>query len=285
MNFITDKQTLDDLNIFGKRGKQSVYSIFNRTCSRGGAEQLEQMFRYPLSDTEAINQRAGIIKYFQQRNQVFPFRSDQFDALEQYLSNTDERSKLGHENNTLERKFKTLIGSDTEYQLLSKGVSSLVEISHTLRKLLSELQQDAGSIGYRADLQSMQEILQSEAWQSVFDRKPGSKLSFDDNAILDRLFRYQHIDKVRTLLYHLYSMDVYVSVAAVATEKGYVFPEAINRELHSIHLENVYHPQLEKAIGEHTYHGSRGYAKTNPCKYQFHVSAYQNGPAETCVYL
>jgi DNA mismatch repair protein MutS len=249
MNFITDKQTLDDLNIFGKRGKQSIYSIFNRTCSRGGAEQLEQMFRYPLSDTDAINQRAGIIKYFQQRKQVFPFRSDQFDALEQYLSNTDERSKLGHENNTLERKFKTLIGSDTEYQLLAKGVSSLLEISHTLRKLLSELQQDAGSIGYRADLQIMQEILQSEAWQSVFDRKPGSKLSFDDNAILDRLFRYQHIDKVRTLLYHLYSMDVYVSVAGVATEKGYVFPEAINRELHSIHLENVYHPQLEKAIG------------------------------------
>jgi DNA mismatch repair ATPase MutS len=249
MNFITDKQTLDDLNIFGKRGKQSIYSIFNRTCSRGGAEQLEQMFRYPLSDTDAINRRAGIIKYFQQRKQTFPFRSDQFDAIEQYLSNTDERSQLAHENNTLERKFKTLIGSDTEYQLLAKGVSSLVEVSHALRKLIGELQQDAGASGYLEDLQQMQEILDAQSWQSVFDRKPGSKLSFDDNALLDKLFRYQYLDKVRTLLYHLYTMDVYISVAAVATEKGYIFPEAIDRELHSIHLVNVYHPQLDKPIG------------------------------------
>jgi DNA mismatch repair ATPase MutS len=44
-------------------------------------------------------------------------------------------------------------------------------------------------------------------------------------------------------------MDVYISVAAVATEKGYIFPEAIDRELHSIHLVNVYHPQLDKPIG------------------------------------
>lgn len=249
MNFITDKQTLDDLNIFGKRGKQSVYSIFNRTCSRGGAEQLEQMFRYPLSDTDAINRRAGIIRYFQQRKQSFPFRSEQFDAIEQYLSNTDERSQLAHENNTLERKFKTLIGSDTEYQLLAKGVSSLVEVSHSLKKMIGELSGDTAISSYRTELQLMQEILDSEAWHPVFDRKAGAKISFEDNALLDKLFRYQYLDKVKTLLYHVYTLDVYISVAGVATERGFIFPEAINRELHSIHLTNVYHPQLEKPIG------------------------------------
>ncbi len=124
-----------------------------------------------------------------------------------------------------------------------------MEVSHALRKLIGELQQDAGASSYLEELQLMQEILGAEAWQSVFERKPGSKLSFDDNALLDKLFRYQYLDKVRTLLYHLYTMDVYISVAAVATEKGYIFPEAINRELHSIHLENVYHPQLDKPIG------------------------------------
>lgn len=249
MSFITDKQTLDDLNIFGKRGKQSIYSIFNRTCSRGGAEQLEQMFRFPLSDTDAINRRSSIIRYFQQRKQIFPFKNDQFDAIEQYLSNTDGRSQLTHESNTLERKFKTLIGSDTEYQLLAKGVASLVDIVHGLKKLIAEWLQDAGAAQYTADLKIMQKIISADVWKVVHEKKSGAKLSFEDNTILDKIFRYQEIDHVRTLLYHLYTMDVYISVAQVATERKFIFPEAINRELHSIHLENVYHPQLEKAIG------------------------------------
>lgn len=249
MSFITDKQTLDDLNIFGKRGKQSIYSIFNRTCSRGGAEQLEQMFRFPLSDTDAINRRSSIIRFFQQRKQRFPFRSDQFDAIEQYLSNTDERSQLTHGDNTLERKFKTLIGSDTEYQLLAKGVSSLVEIVHGLKKLIPGWLQDAAAAPYAIDLKLMEAIISASSWQVVHQKRPGAKLSFEDNAVLDKLFRYQEIDHVRTLLYHLYTMDVYISVAQVAAERKFVFPEAIDRELHSIHLVNMYHPQLENAIG------------------------------------
>ena len=33
MLFTTDKQTLDDLNIFGKHGGDSIYNIFNRCAT------------------------------------------------------------------------------------------------------------------------------------------------------------------------------------------------------------------------------------------------------------
>jgi DNA mismatch repair ATPase MutS len=60
MSFYIDKQTLDDLNIFGKRGRDSVYSMFNVTQTRGGAQVLDGMFRYPLSDDSVINRRSEI---------------------------------------------------------------------------------------------------------------------------------------------------------------------------------------------------------------------------------
>ena len=37
---------MDDLNIFGKQGKNSVFSIYNHTSTRGGAILLEEMFRW-----------------------------------------------------------------------------------------------------------------------------------------------------------------------------------------------------------------------------------------------
>src|SRR6266550_291858 len=78
MIFTTDKQTLEDLTIFGRQGSDSVYTIFNRTTTRGGASILEEMFRYPLSDEQAINRRSGIIRYFAALGITFPFLSSHF---------------------------------------------------------------------------------------------------------------------------------------------------------------------------------------------------------------
>src|ERR1700754_873550 len=94
MLFTTDKQTLEDLNIFGKHGGNALFNIYNRCITRGGAAIMEEMFRYPLSDEKAINQRIGIIKYFAAAAMAFPFNATHFDAAETYLNNTDERTRL-----------------------------------------------------------------------------------------------------------------------------------------------------------------------------------------------
>ncbi len=64
MHFTTDRQTIEDLNIFGKRGDGAIYSLFNHTQTRGGAALMEQLFHEPLSRPEAIRNRIGIIQWF-----------------------------------------------------------------------------------------------------------------------------------------------------------------------------------------------------------------------------
>src|SRR5882672_7496470 len=125
MLFTTDKQTLEDLNIFGRQGSDSIYQIFNRTITRGGAVILEDMFRYPLSDEQAINRRSGIIQYFAASRTGFPFESAHFDAVEPYLRNTDERTKLSAEEPSLGKKISSLIGVDAETAAIYKGVTAL----------------------------------------------------------------------------------------------------------------------------------------------------------------
>jgi len=143
MNFTTDKQTIEDLNIFGKRGDSSIYSLFNHTQTRGGAVLLEQLFHEPLSRPEAIRKRIGIIRYFAGAGLSFPCKPEWFDAIEQYLANTDERTKLSHEDSTLGRRISGMITLNTEQAIIHKGVAAVVEMVHACRDFVSTMAADA----------------------------------------------------------------------------------------------------------------------------------------------
>ena len=91
--FGTDAQTQVDLGICG-RGGEGICGLYNHTHTRGGAAVLEEWFRYPLSDADKINTRSSLIRHFAENTTPFPFDSSLRDAAEQYLSNTDERTRL-----------------------------------------------------------------------------------------------------------------------------------------------------------------------------------------------
>jgi DNA mismatch repair protein MutS len=238
MSLVIDKQTLDDLNIFGKRGNDSVYSIYNRTHTRGGAAILEQFFRYPLSDVDSINKRSGIIRFFKDQQIGFPFKSDLFDAAEQYLENTDERSRLSQGDNTLGRKFNNMIGADTEYQQKVKGMVSVVEILITLHAFVHSI------TPYADDVQEMKDLLKVVMVQEKLPFKP----DYEKAVEYDRLFRFVHREPIKKILHHIYTLDVYISVATVAIQRGFIFPTALESELHIMNVEGVYHPKLTKAV-------------------------------------
>ncbi|WEK35032.1 MAG: DNA mismatch repair protein [Candidatus Pseudobacter hemicellulosilyticus] len=248
MSLIIDKQTLDDLNIFGKRDNDSVYAIFNRTFTRGGAEILEQLFRYPLSDVQSINNRSLIIKYFKDNKIAFPFRGDLFDATEHYLSNTDERSRLSHGENTLGRKFNHLMGADTEYQQLVKGMASIVEILVSLQGFVKQYGATASATPYARDVEEIKRQLDTPDFAPLLQEKVPVKLDYNKAVEYDRLLRYTHRERIKKLLTVIYYLDVYISVATVAEQRGFVFPEAVDSESHTMIVEGVYHPKLKKAV-------------------------------------
>mgnify|MGYP001228278048 CR=1 FL=1 len=244
MSFTTDKQTLDDLNIFGKHGGESIYNIFNRCATRGGAAVLEDMFRYPLSNKETINKRSGIIQFFAASKATFPFKSSDFDAVEPYLANTDERSQLTVNENFVARKITNMISIDSDTQLVYKGVESLVEVMKTAREFITSL---STNDHYHDDRAAMLSILNNPAFTAVFDHK--GKLSHTQTATFDVIFRFKHrtqIEKLLTLIYHL---DVYIAIARVANERSFIFPKALPaNQPFLLKLEGVYHPQVKNAV-------------------------------------
>ncbi|NOU17581.1 MAG: hypothetical protein HOO91_08485 [Bacteroidales bacterium] len=61
MRFDIDRQTINDLELFEKKGEKSVFSLFNYTKSIGGRECLKRMFSNPFTEIDLIEQRIEII--------------------------------------------------------------------------------------------------------------------------------------------------------------------------------------------------------------------------------
>ncbi|MDR3245525.1 MAG: hypothetical protein LBT50_03735 [Prevotellaceae bacterium] len=248
MAFIIDKQTLDDLNVFGKRGKESIYNMFNTTRTRGGAQILEEMFMYPLSDVEKINRRSGIIRYFQEHEISFPFRGELFDTIEHYLSNTDSRTRLTAEDDTLQRKLKGAMGADPDYEQLHKGVLAAIEIVNNLQSFIVEIRKNSGIEFYLDEVEEMEHLLNDAEIAPLFAEKGAKKLPFAKTANLDALIRFKIHEKLRRLLFRIYNLDVYISVAVVAAKHNFAAAKALPGGRNTLKIEKMYHPEIKNAI-------------------------------------
>jgi DNA mismatch repair protein MutS len=245
MHFTTDRQTLDDLNIFGKRGEGAVYNLFNHTQTRGGAALLEQLFNEPLSRPDTIRRRIGIIRYFTGAALPFPGQAEGFDAIEQYLANTDERTKLSHEDAALGKRIAGLIAANTDQAVIFKGVAAIVELAHACRDFIAATRDDTP---YAEERSAIQHLLTATAIAPLLDLPPKKKLPFEQVTDLDEQLRFRHRSVTRKLLDRLYYLDLYMTVARIAVAKKLAFPTVLDRDAHTITIKELYHPALAKPV-------------------------------------
>ena len=254
MSFIVDKQTLNDLGIFSHKKEISVYGLFNNARTRGGAQILEEMFYNPLDNYELIRRRAALISYFQENSIEFPFKAIWFDAAEFYLSDTDERTRIvasegdKADGAALQRKLRKLIKTDTEFEQAESGMVSLINIITTLDGFTRRMLEDDEIKSVTVTLFKIREMIESPAFASVLAAQGVEHLTLEQAAHFDNLLRYDNHEKVRQMLDYIYHLDVYMSVAKVASERGFVRAEVLPSESNVMELEQAFHPMLKKPV-------------------------------------
>ena len=254
MTFLTDQQTLDDLEIFGRHGADSVFAIFNRTMTRQGSAVLEDMLRHPLSEEQAIRQRSAIFQSFRARETAFPFRGECFDIAEAYLSITDERTRLSGDTQTLGSRMASLIAEGTtDYKNVYKGVTALMEILQQLHSALW-LWRETTPDAYREEKEMIESLLAEEELQPLLEEDAGSKLPYTRIAVYDTALRFRHRGTARRLLQYVYRLDALIWPSAGSRRSGNLFFPVDCCRLPTeqrVRLVGVYHPQSQKCHRKH----------------------------------
>jgi len=237
MSFITDKQTIDDLNIFSKSGSDSIYHIFNKTFTQGGAALLEELFRNPLADERAINDRVAILRYFLESNTAFPLQGNRFEEAERYLSHTDPRSRLSNQGFSM-----------ADFNAAAQSVTALMEILQGLKKFMQEIQPKVAGNPYALEVEKVLALLNAKELELLFTDHGKGKISSGKIVEYDNILRFQQRGLLEKILQHIYHLDVYISIAGVARERGYSFAKALERNANRLELKGAFHPLLHKPV-------------------------------------
>lgn len=249
MYFSTDQQTLNDLKIFGRTGSESVFTLFDRTQTRGGAARLEEMFRYPMADPERINARSTLLQHLSNSKQEFHFSREIFDVIELYLENTDERSKLPVKEVSVSEKLKGMIAIDPHVKTVQSGVMAirilLAEMNEFLELLLETFEFDEQDL---IGLEEIKKFCTETDLNEFYDVKINKPLSYVDLAKFDVLLRFRKRDSIKACLQRIYLLDAYISVARVGYERNFCYPIAMPATEQTIIFEEVFHPYVKGAI-------------------------------------
>jgi DNA mismatch repair ATPase MutS len=232
----TDEQTIGDLEIFGKKTGSGIFDIYNQAHTRGGEALLGELFRQPLSNREAINQRSNVIESFASLKVKFPYDNALFDTAEKYLVSAEDEGKS---------KNNQAVMGEKEIQ---NGVLSVIQIIQ-LTKAFTQRPEIQSITNYNSEREALELLVTADAFEPVLKESLKTRMSYSAVTAYDALFRVSEKQKVKQLLQAIYALDVYISVGITARERSFIFPKALEKGKCQLKLVGLYHPSLKNPVG------------------------------------
>jgi DNA mismatch repair protein MutS len=247
MDFNTDKQTLDELNLLGKFRQGSVYHLFNHVRTRGGEQLLDNMFRLPLQRVTEINNRSNIFRFFEQARLEFPFDVQQLNLMREYLDTGAGKNPVSVLLGTAFQKILSNLTRDERYKKRVQGLQATIVILNRCFTFLKLLQPMMGPLNSRVE--RMVELLSDHHLEKLRNTDIYKALPVSTLAFYDHLLKSRFAAEMDEVLNFIYELDLYISVSGVAAAKGFTYAKALPPEKNLLKAVNLAHPCIDKATG------------------------------------
>lgn len=237
--FVTDRQTLCDLQIFGESADAgSVYALFASGLTPGGRAKLEQMLLVPLDDCIALRKRRDTVRYFMEQDCALPVKLEDLKFVDGYLRMEACVGGFSVWRWGL-RRFRSCFLPDNRLYVCMRGARLLKAVVQDCYRWTCENGGAvAGEVGvYRERMKEL--ICRTGLVQAL----PEKRVSDMACRRLDDCFRRLEVVKVRELLDMLYELEVLMHVAKVAKARGLHLPEYVEKK-RCLEMKGLYHPLL-----------------------------------------
>lgn len=247
MGFRIDKQTLEELNLLGKFRQGSVYHLFNRVKTRGAEQLLDAMFRAPLTDATAINERSNTFRNFQQAAMHFPFDVQQVGLMREYLDIRSSPNAALVIAGTFLKKWLAALTRDERFKKNVQGLQATIVTLNKCYAFADSIKLASGPYAERVKV--IKAILSDKKLEKLRNTDIYQSLPVQTIGYYNHLLKEQCIAQLEDVLNFIYEVDVYIAVTDVARTKDFSYATALPPEKNSLLLEDCRHPCIEKAVG------------------------------------
>ena len=247
MNFSIDQQSLDELNLMGKFRQGSVYFLFNKVASRGGEQLLDKMFKTPLVDEQAINERTAIFDFFQKASFDFPFDPGQIISMREYVDAGGEQGQISTYASVLMKKALSSLARDERYKNMIQGLQATIVTLKKCYSFVLSMESNAGPFTSR--VQQVKKLLSSSQLEKLIETDIYKSISVKTIAEYDHLLKAKLQEDIKDVLHFIAEIDVYIAVGNVAKARGLTYAKALPKNINCFNADDLKHPCIDNAIG------------------------------------
>jgi DNA mismatch repair protein MutS len=244
MLFRIDEQTLKDLNVFDASDGTPLIKLFSSVKTSGGKHKLQEMMKSPLIDIELLTQRKDAIKYFHDHNFALGLEQINFELIEIYLSNRDERPKVNLIDSFL---YYVKHRATSNYYIKFSGIKNTALFCAFLKNLINGRLSNKLPSKLNCIYEEIETILKQEVFLKLLNLSP-AKVRFNQLASLDLNLRFKDRDKLMRLLQIAYELDVYQNVALLAKNRGFGFATYIASPSVKLEFDGIFHPKIDNPV-------------------------------------
>lgn len=247
MGFSIDKQTLDELNLLGKFRQGSVYHLFNRVKTRGAEQLLDGMFRTPLTNETAINERSNTFLNFQQAAMHFPFDVQQVNLMREYLDIRSNSNVALVIAGTFLKKWLAALTRDERFKKNVQGLQATIVTLNKCYAFADSIKLPSGP--YAERVKAIKTILSDKKLEKLRNIDIYQSLPVQTIGYYNHLLKEQFAAQLEDVLNFIYEVDVNIAVTDVAREKNFSYATALPPEKNSFQVDDLCHPCIDKAVG------------------------------------
>ncbi|HEX5555935.1 MAG TPA: DNA mismatch repair protein MutS [Chitinophagaceae bacterium] len=246
-----DKTTLEDLAIFGKEEKYSVFHLLNFTRTIGGGDKLGEIFRAPLTDYRKILDTQDTVKYIAAMLDKWPLEitNGTVMVMDKFFDTYNEpipgiQGGLATLNQLYYRVFNS-----GDYSLIRYSLSHFITFFQTFNRLVERFNTPDAPVMLQALLERASLLLDREELQELSRATSGERLSvqkvlYFGHALKNRLNRAAI--ELMELYHHL---DAWYSMAMAVKTFRFSFPEFLTDATPRLEIRGLYHPLLKEPVG------------------------------------
>lgn len=238
---------MDELNLLGKFRQGSVYHLFNKVKTRGGEQLLDNMFRHPLTDAAAINERSAVFNFFQETQLVFPFDVQEISVMREYLDDNAGNSALMVLIRTLIKRALSGLARDERYKKSVQGFQATIGTLNRCYAFLEMAGDMKGPFAHR--IRAMKDLLSDKRLEKLRSIDIYASLRVNTLAYFDHLLKSVLHKEMEDVLSFIYELDVNIAVAGVARARSFAYAKAWAPEKNILTAHALCHPCIKDAVG------------------------------------
>lgn len=250
MAFVTDKQTIKDLEVFpSKENINSIFDFYNRTSTNGGKEKLYRIINTPIIDPKFLENRKREILFFSELTVDFKLNNRQLDFIEFYLQNR----RIPLKTNIIDATKDFLankIETNSDYYIIAQGILNSTFLLRDIRNFLDELSDSKKPDSLNDNFQFLRNFIEQDRLIKTLQNLPNKYNDFKPIIInrLDNFFRVKCKVEFRKLLDIIYDFDVLIAIGSLLHEEDFVLPEFATSSDQIFEVIDCFHPFLEEPV-------------------------------------